>query len=104
MNLAKLGEELMSFPKDRKLKCEICENREAVYIGLCENCAEGTTRSVSIQPPKKGNISRRQRVRRRPLEMPLAPRIAGNEAEAEDRSDARTNWEVVDFAPKEFFK
>ena len=38
--------------KARRVKCEICENREAVYNGLCESCAEGITRLVRIKLPE----------------------------------------------------
>jgi hypothetical protein len=38
----------------RITKCEICENREAVHSGLCEVCAEGIARLVSIELPEKG--------------------------------------------------
>jgi hypothetical protein len=38
--------------KARGVKCEICENREAVDNGLCESCAEGIARLVRIKLPE----------------------------------------------------
>ena len=58
MDLANRGEKLMKLlqgvRKTRKMKCEICVNREAVHSGLCESCAEGITRLISIELPEKG--------------------------------------------------
>ena len=40
---------LRSERKARKIKCEICGNREATYNRLCDDCAEAITRLAGIE-------------------------------------------------------